>query len=69
MDMEVTAAREWIEEIKAGIVDDDWFRPNRHCLPNPSPRPLPSTASAKQRKLWVSSQQFYLEENGPLGLS
>jgi len=51
MAMEVTAAGKWIEVIKAGIVDDEWFGPIAHCLANPSPRPPPSTASAKELKL------------------
>jgi len=68
MAMEVTAAGEWIDDIKAGIVDDDWFGPIAHSLANPSPCPPPSTASAKERKLWVSAQRFYLEENGLLWL-
>ena len=47
MAMEVSAAKEWIEDIKASIVDDEWFGPIAHSLANPSPRPPPSTASAK----------------------
>jgi len=66
--MEVTAAGEWIEDIKGGIVDDEWFGPIAHSLANPSPRPPPFTASAKERKLCVSSPQFYLEENSLLWL-
>ena len=31
MAMEVTAAGEWIEDFKAGIVDDEWFGPIAHC--------------------------------------
>jgi len=34
-----------------------------HSLANPSPHPLPSTASAKEHTLWVSAQRFYLEES------
>jgi len=66
--MEVTAAGEWIEDIKVGIVENEWFGPILHPLANPSPRPSPSTASAKERKLWVSAQRFYLEENGLMWL-
>jgi len=51
MAMEVTAAGEWIEDIEAGIVDDEWFGPIAHSLANPSPGPPPSTASATERKL------------------
>jgi hypothetical protein len=51
MAMEVTAARELIEDIQAGIVDDEWFGPIAHCLADPGPRPPPSTAPAKERKL------------------
>jgi hypothetical protein len=68
MAMEVTAAGEWIEDIKAGIVDNEWFGPIAHSLANPSPRPPPSTASAKECKLWVLAQRCYLEENGLLWL-
>ena len=64
MALEVTAAREWIEDIKAGIIDNEWFGPVPHSLANPSPHPLPSTTSAKECKLWVSAQLLYLEENG-----
>jgi hypothetical protein len=56
MVMQVTAAGEWIEDIKAGIVDDEWFGPIAHSLANPSARPPPSTVFAKERKLWVSAQ-------------
>jgi len=68
MAMVVPAAGEWIEDIKAGIVDDEWFGPIAHCLADPSPHPPPSTASPKERKLWVSAQRFNLEENGLLWL-
>ena len=66
--MEVTAAGKWIQDIKAGIVDDEWFGPIAHSLANPSPGPPPSTASATECELWVSAQRFYLEENGLLWL-
>jgi hypothetical protein len=56
MAMQVTAACEWIEDIKAGIVDNEWFGPVAHSLANPSPRHPPSTASTKECKLWVSAQ-------------
>jgi len=56
MAMKVTAAGEWMEDIKVGIVDDEWLRPIAHSLANPSPHPPPSTASAKERKLLVSAQ-------------
>jgi len=68
MVMVVTAAGEWIEDIKVGIVDDEWFWPIAHSLANPSPRHPPSTVSAKERKLWASAQRIYLEENGLLWL-
>jgi len=68
MAMEVTAAIEWIEDIKVGIVDDEWFRPIAHSLGNSSRRPPPSTASAKEHRLWVSAERFNLEENGLLWL-
>jgi hypothetical protein len=68
MAQEVTAARERIEDIKAGIIDDEWFGPIAHSLTNRSPRPLPSTAPAKDHKLWVSAQRFCLEENGLMWL-
>ena len=57
-----------VDDIKAGIIDDEWFGPIAHCLANPSPRPPPSTASTKERKFWVAAQRFYLEENGLLWL-
>jgi hypothetical protein len=66
MAMEVTAAGEWIEDIKPGIVDNEWSGPIAHSVANPSPRHPPCTTSAKERKLWVSSQRFYLEKNGLL---
>jgi len=66
--LEVTAAREWVDDIKAGIIDDEWFGPIAHCLANWSPRPPPSTASTKECKWWVAAQRFYLEENGLLWL-
>jgi len=56
MAMEVTAAVEWIEDIKAGIVDDEWFGTIAHSLANSSRRPPPSTASTKECKSWVSAQ-------------
>jgi hypothetical protein len=66
--LEVTAAGERFDDIKVGIIDDEWFGPIAHCLANPSPHPPPSTASTKECKLWVAGQQFYLEENGLLWL-
>jgi len=68
MALQVMAAGECIEDIKVSIIDDEWFGPIAHSVANPSPHPLPSTASAKERKLWVSAQQFYLEESGLLRL-
>jgi len=62
--LEVTAAGEWVDDIKVGIIDDEWFGPIAHCLANPSPCPPPSTASTKERKLWVVTQRIYLDENG-----
>jgi len=66
--LELTAAGEWVDDIKAGIIDDEWFGPIAHCLANPSPRPPPSAASTEERRLWVAAQRFYLEENGLLWL-
>jgi len=54
--LEFTAAGKWVDDIKVGIIDDEWFGPIGHCLANPSPRPPPSTASTKERKLWVAAQ-------------
>jgi len=34
MALEVIAAGEWIEDIKAGIIDDEWFGPNTQSLAN-----------------------------------
>jgi len=61
--LEVTAAGEWVDDIKAGIIDDESFGPIAHCLANPSPHPLPSTASTKEFKVWVAAHRFGLEEN------
>ena len=66
--LEVTATGEWVDDIKVGIIDDEWFGPIAHCLANPSPHPPPSTASTKESTLWVAAQRFYLEENGLLWL-
>jgi hypothetical protein len=66
MAMEVSAAREWIQNIKSGIVNDEWFGPIVHSLANPSPRPPPFTGSSKQLRLWASAQRFSLEENSLL---
>jgi len=66
--LEVTAAGEWVDDINAGIIDDEWFRVIAHCFANPSPRPLPSTASTKERKIWVAAQRFYVQQNGLLWL-
>jgi len=66
--LEVTAAAEWVADMTAGIIDDEQFGPIAGSLANPSSRPLPSTASPKEHKLWVAAQQFYLEENGLLWL-
>jgi len=63
MALEVSAAREWSDDFKAGIFGDEWFGPIAHSLANLSPRPPPSTASIKECKLWVSAERFYLEEN------
>jgi len=66
MGLAVTTVGEWANDIKANIIDDEWFRPMAYCLANPSPRPQPSTASTKACKVWVAAQRFYLEENGLL---
>ena len=68
MTLEVSVAGEWIDDINAGIVDDKWFRTIACSLANPIPHPPPSTASSKERKLWVSAQRFYLGENSLLWL-
>jgi len=68
MALEVMAAGEWVDDIKAGIIDDEWFGPIGHCLGNPSPRPSPSTASTKERTFWVAVQRLYVEENRLLWL-
>ena len=68
MALSVTAAREWIDDIKVGIIDDECFGPIAHCLANPSPHPLPYTAFTKECTLWVSAQSFDLEENALLWL-
>jgi hypothetical protein len=54
--LEVTAGGDWIEDIEAGIIDDEWFGPIAHSLAIPNPHPLPTTASEKEHKLWVSAQ-------------
>jgi len=66
--LEVTVAGEWVDDIKAGIIDDICFGPIAHSLPNPSPRLPPFTASTKERTLWPAAQRFYLEEHGLLQL-
>jgi len=66
MALGVTEATEWIEDIKAGIIDDQSFGSIAYSLANPSPRPLPSTASGGEWKLLVPVQRFYVGENGLL---
>jgi len=66
MALEVMVAREWVEDIKAGIIDDEWFGPIAHCLANPIPRLSPSTSCTKECKLWVAAQRCYVAENGLL---
>ena len=66
MSQEVTAAGELVDDIKAGIINDEWFWPIAHCLAIPSPHPPLSTASTKEHKVWVAVQRFNLEENGLL---
>jgi len=68
MALEVTASGEWINDIKVRIIAEEWFGPIAHCLANPTPCPLPSTASAKECNLWLSVWRIYLEENGLLWL-
>jgi len=68
MALEVTVAGQCVDDIMAGIIDDEWFGPIAHCLANPTPRPLPSTASTKECKLCVAAQRYILEENGLLWL-
>jgi hypothetical protein len=65
---EVTAAKEWVDDIKAGIIHGEWFGTVANCLANPCPRPLPSTASTKEHKVWVAAQRFKVEGNGLLWL-
>jgi len=66
--LEVTVARESVEDIKQGIIDDKWFVPIKCFLANQIPRPAPSTASGKEPKWMLSAQRFYLQENGLLWL-
>ena len=66
--LEVTAAGEWVDDSRAGIIDNKWFGPIAHCLANSSPCLPPSTASTKERKLWVAAHRLYLEETGLLWL-
>jgi hypothetical protein len=68
MALAVSAAGEWVEDIKAFIIDDEWFGPIANYFADPSLRPPPSITSTKERKVWVSAQQFYLEEKGLLWL-
>ena len=68
MALEVTAAGEWIYDIKAGIVDHGWFRCIAHSFANPSPCPPPSTASTKECILLVPAPWLHLEENHLLWL-
>jgi len=68
MALEVTAAGEWVDDIQVGMIGNEWYVPIAHCLANPSPRPRLSTASTKECKLWMSAQQFNLEDNGLLWL-
>jgi len=55
MVLEVTAATEWIDDIKAGIIHDEWIGPIAHGLANPSACPPPPTASTKKCTLCNSS--------------
>jgi hypothetical protein len=66
--LEVTAAGEWVDDIKVGTIDDELCGPIAQCLVNQSPCPPSFTACTKERKLWVAAQGFYLEENGLLWL-
>jgi len=51
MPLEVCAAREWIEDVNAGLIDVKWFGPIACSFANPCPYPLPSNASPKGHKL------------------
>jgi len=59
MALEVSAAGEWIDDGRAGIVDDEWFGPIAGSFTNPSQCPSRSTASSTECKLWVSVQWVY----------
>jgi hypothetical protein len=47
MALQVNADREWIQDIKEGIVNDKWFGPIAYSLANPSLCSHPSSASTK----------------------
>ena len=68
MALDVSAAREWIDDIKAGIVYDEWFGSIKQIFTNRSHRPPPSPAPALECTSQVSAQRFDLEENGLLWL-
>jgi hypothetical protein len=68
MALEVAVAGELIDNIKAGIIQDECFGPIAHFLGKPSQRPQQHTRSAKVRKLRVSTQHSNLQENGPMWL-
>jgi len=66
--LEGTVAREWFHEMKAGIIDNEWFWSSVHSSADPCPSLLPSTDSTTEHKSWMSVQWFYSEEIGQLGL-
>jgi hypothetical protein len=68
MALEVTPAGESMEDINAGIIEDESFGLFAHFLANTSQQPMPPTVSTKEHKLWIATQRFYLEGNGLLWL-
>ena len=68
MTLEVTLARAWINDIKVGIIDNEWFRSIAHCLANPSSTSFPSTPATTEHELWVLVHLLFLEVNGLLWL-
>jgi hypothetical protein len=51
MGVQVTAAGEWIDDIKTGIFEHERFETIEQSSANPNLDPLPSTKSTKELKL------------------
>lgn len=62
---DLTTAGDWMEDMKVGIINDEWFGSMEHSLDDRSPRLLPSTAYAKKTQIMGVSSTILVGREWP----